>query len=80
MFVRACEAGLEGIISKLADAPYLPGRGKSWLKVKCSLRQEFIIVGFSDPRKGERALGALYLGYRKNGVLQYAGKVGRDSR
>lgn len=76
LFIRACEAGLEGIISKLADAPYVPGRSKRWLKVKCSLRQEFIIVGFSDPRKGERALGALYLGYRKNGVLQYAGKVG----
>jgi len=76
MFAEACKAGLEGIISKQADAPYLAGRGKTWLKTKCSLRQEFIIVGFSDPRKGERALGALYLGYQKNGVLQYAGKVG----
>ena len=66
LFVKACEAGLEGIISKQANAPYLTGRGKSWLKIKCSLRQEFIIVGFSDPRKGERALGALYLGYQKN--------------
>ncbi len=76
MFAAACKAGLEGIISKLADAPYLPGRGRSWLKIKCSLRQEFIIVGFSDPRKGDRALGALYLGYQKDGKLQYAGKVG----
>ncbi len=40
------------------------------------LRQEFIIVGYSDPRSGERALGALYLGYRNDGALQYAGKVG----
>ena len=63
MFAKACEAGLEGIISKEANAPYVAGRGKSWLKIKCSLRQEFIIVGYSDPRKGERALGALYLGY-----------------
>jgi bifunctional non-homologous end joining protein LigD len=76
LFAKACKAGLEGIISKQADAPYVAGRGKSWLKIKCSLRQEFIIVGFSDPRKGERALGALYLGYQKNGALQYAGKVG----
>jgi bifunctional non-homologous end joining protein LigD len=76
MFAKACEAGLEGIISKEANAPYLTGRGKSWLKIKCSLRQEFIIVGYSDARRGERALGALYLGYRKNGALQYAGKVG----
>ncbi len=76
MFAKACEAGLEGIISKEANAPYITGRGKSWLKIKCSLRQEFIIVGYSDPRSGQRALGALYLGYRKNGALQYAGKVG----
>ena len=76
MFAKACEAGLEGIISKKANAPYVTGRGKSWLKIKCSLRQEFIIVGYSDPRRGERALGALYLGYLKNGELRYAGKVG----
>jgi bifunctional non-homologous end joining protein LigD len=78
MFSKACEAGLEGIISKEANTPYVTGRSKSWLKIKCSLRQEFIIVGYSDPRRGERALGALYLGYLKNGALQYAGKVGTD--
>jgi bifunctional non-homologous end joining protein LigD len=76
MFAKACETGLEGIISKEADAPYIPGRQRSWLKIKCSRRQEFIIVGFSDARKGERALGALYLAYKKSGALQYAGKVG----
>ncbi len=76
MFAKACEAGLEGVISKDANAPYTTGRSKTWLKIKCSLRQEFIIVGYSDSRSGERALGALYLGYQKNGALQYAGKVG----
>ena len=76
MFAKACEAGLEGIISKEANAPYVTGRSRSWLKIKCSLRQEFIIVGYSDPRSGERALGALYLGYWKDGALAYAGKVG----
>ena len=76
MFAKACEAGLEGIISKRANAPYVAGRQKSWLKIKCSLRQEFIILGFSDARTGGRALGALYLGYKKNGALRYAGKVG----
>ena len=76
MFAKACETGLEGIVSKRAGAPYLPGRQKSWLKIKCSQRQEFIILGFSDARTGGRALGALYLGYKKNGALRYAGKVG----
>ncbi|MDP8979670.1 MAG: non-homologous end-joining DNA ligase [Acidobacteriota bacterium] len=76
MFAQACKTGLEGIISKQAGAFYVPGRQKSWLKVKCSQRQEFIILGYSAARSGERALGALYLGYRKAGQLRYAGKVG----
>ncbi|HUQ94628.1 MAG TPA: DNA ligase D [Bryobacteraceae bacterium] len=76
MYKEACAKGLEGIISKRADAPYVAGRQKIWLKVKCSLRQEFIIVGYSEAKSGERAIGALYLGYSKDGALCYAGKVG----
>jgi bifunctional non-homologous end joining protein LigD len=76
MHAQACAKGLEGIISKRADAPYVTGRQKAWLKVKCALRQEFIIVGYSAAKTGDRALGALYLGYRKDGELRYAGKVG----
>lgn len=76
MHRQACAKGLEGIVSKLADAPYTTGRQKTWLKIKCALRQEFIILGYSAAKKGERALGALYIGYRKEGALRYAGKVG----
>jgi bifunctional non-homologous end joining protein LigD len=76
MLANACETGLEGIIAKEANAPYVPGRNRSWLKIKCARRQEFIIVGWSDARTGDRAIGALYLAYRKNGELKYAGKVG----
>jgi bifunctional non-homologous end joining protein LigD len=76
MLAQACAKGLEGIISKLVEAPYVTGRQKSWLKVKCALRQEFIIVGYSSAKRGERALGALYLAYEKDGLLRYAGKVG----
>ena len=76
MFAKACSMGLEGIVSKQADAPYLSGRQRAWLKSKCTQRQEFIIIGYSDARTGERALGALYLGYRTNGKTKYAGKVG----
>ena len=76
LLARACDRGLEGIVSKQADAPYQTGRQKSWLKSKCARRQEFIILGYSDARTGERALGALYLGYMKGGRLRYAGKVG----
>ena len=76
MLAKACGLGLEGIVSKQAEAPYLVGRQRAWLQSKCSQRQEFIIIGYSDARTGERALGALYLGYRTNGKTKYAGKVG----
>jgi bifunctional non-homologous end joining protein LigD len=76
VLAKACEMGLEGIVSKQSDSPYLSGRQKAWLKSKCGKRQEFIIVGYSDPKKGERALGALYLAYHKTGRMHYAGKVG----
>ena len=76
LFDKACKRGLEGLISKRAAAPYVPGRHGDWLKTKCLQRQEFIILGDSRARRGPRALGALYLGYRKDGELRYAGKVG----
>ena len=76
MFTHACQMGLEGVISKQSDAAYNPGRQHSWVKSKCGNRQEFIILGSSKSRSGERALGALYLGYRKGEKLRYAGKVG----
>ncbi len=76
LFAKACELGLEGIISKRAEEPYRSGRQQGWLKIKCSLRQEFVILGYSKARSGGRALGALYLGYWKGEKLLYAGKVG----
>ena len=73
---KPAKRGLRASSPSAQDAPYVAGRQKSWLKIKCSLRQEFIILGFSDARTGGRALGALYLGYKKDGALRYAGKVG----
>jgi bifunctional non-homologous end joining protein LigD len=76
LLAPACKAGLEEIVSKEAASPYRPGRQNSWLKSKCTLRREFVIVGYSGGRSGERALGALQLAYHKVKALQYAGKVG----
>ena len=76
MLAKACKLGLEGIVSKRADAPYTAGREKNWLKAKCQQRQEFIVIGYSDSKSGGRALGALYLGYHRGEGLTYAGKVG----
>ncbi len=72
----ACEAGLEGIVSKRKDQRYTPGRGKGWLKTKCLLRQELVIGGFTDPEGSRSGIGSLLTGYYEDGRLVYAGKVG----
>ena len=73
----ACQMKLEGIICKRADGLYRPGRGGDWLKVKCSGREEFIVLGWTAPSGSRVSIGALQVGYRdQQGVLQYAGAVG----
>jgi len=72
----ACEHGLEGIVSKRVNAPYEPGR-RTWLKVKCLNREEFIVVGWSEPEGSRHRLGSLLLGYyTPHGKLTYAGRAG----
>jgi len=75
-FELACKKGLEGIVSKRRDKPYLPGRGSSWVKTKCWLRQELVIGGYTDPEGARTHIGALLVGYHEGGKLVYAGKVG----
>ena len=68
---------LEGIISKRADAPYCPGDRGLWVKVKCQNREEFVVVGWTDPEGSRPWLGALLLAYYDlDGRLVYAGRVG----
>ncbi|ESQ78387.1 DNA ligase D [Asticcacaulis sp. YBE204] len=73
---RLCALDQEGVISKRADAPYQSGRNKMWLKIKCHKRQEFVIGGFTLPKKDNRGLGALLIGYYEGERFVYAGKVG----
>jgi bifunctional non-homologous end joining protein LigD len=74
---EACMLSLEGSVSKLADAPYRPGRTRDWQKVKCLKRQEFIVGGFTEARGTRAGFGALLLGVREaDGSLRYAGRVG----
>jgi bifunctional non-homologous end joining protein LigD len=77
-FLReACKAGLEGIMGKRADRPYVSGRTKDWIKVKCQKRQELVIVGYTPPKGTRRGIGALLLGATEGkGRLRYVGKVG----
>lgn len=74
---KACTRGEEGIICKRRDAPYTSGRGQSWVKVKCGKRQEFVVVGYSEPKGSRTGVGALLLGvYDADKALRYAGRVG----
>jgi bifunctional non-homologous end joining protein LigD len=76
IFDEVCRHGAEGVVSKRADSVYLSGRSASWVKVKCGLRQEFVIGGFTLPSKGGKGIGALLLGYYQDGKLIYAGRAG----
>ncbi|HEY6432378.1 MAG TPA: DNA ligase D [Acetobacteraceae bacterium] len=74
---EACRMGLEGIICKQVDASYTPGRGHGWLKVKCSGREEFVVLGWTAPQGSRTGLGSLHLGYFDTaGRLHYVGGVG----
>ena len=73
---HACRLGLEGVVSKLADGPYRSGRGKSWVKSKCSARQEFVIGGYVPSTATRGAIGSLLLGVYEDGGLVPVGRVG----
>lgn len=75
-FENARKLGLEGTIAKRGNSPYRSGRGRDWLKIKTSQRQELVIVGYTSPGGSRQNLGALLLGTRIDGKLRYAGKVG----
>jgi len=73
---HACKIGLEGIVSKLANAPYNSGRSHEWIKTKCSDRQEFVVAGLVPSTADARAVGALVLGVYDGNELKYAGRTG----
>lgn len=75
-FQLACKQGLEGIVSKRRDSKYTGGRGGSWVKTKCLLRQELVIAGYTDPEGARNHIGSLLVGYYEGNKLVYAGKVG----
>src|SRR5271165_1480416 len=73
---HAGQLGFEGVVSKTIDAPYAPGNRGLWRKAKWLNRQEFVVVGCTDPEGSRPHLGALLLGYYGDGSkLIYAGRV-----
>ena len=74
----ACQMKMEGLIGKRAGSPYVSRRSGDWIKLKCKRRQEFVVVGYTDPKGARSKFGALLLGLHDadSGELRYAGKVG----
>jgi bifunctional non-homologous end joining protein LigD len=74
---HACKLGLEGLIGKELNSVYQAGRTKTWIKLKCRSRQEFVIAGYTPPGGSRQHFGALLLGQHDvGGKLKFAGKVG----
>jgi ATP-dependent DNA ligase len=72
---EACGLGVEGVISKRVDRAYAPGTRGLRLKSKCLNREEFIVIGWTEPRGSRSDIGALLLGYyTEDGRLHYAGR------
>ncbi len=77
MLDSACRLGLEGVIAKRRDSAYVGRRSSDWIKLKCKLRQEFVIAGWTDPKGSRTGVGSLLLGvHDDDGKLRYAGNVG----
>lgn len=78
IFRSACAMSLEGLIGKRAGSPYVSRRSTDWIKLKCTRRQEFVIIGFTEPRGSRKGFGSLLLGVHdgEQGQLRYAGRVG----
>jgi bifunctional non-homologous end joining protein LigD len=77
VLTSACRMGLEGVIGKRSGSTYRSSRSPDWIKLKCSLRQEFVIGGWTHPKGTRSGLGSLLLGVHDgDGALVYAGNVG----
>jgi bifunctional non-homologous end joining protein LigD len=76
-FKRASRAGEEGVMAKLATSHYYSGqRSRDWLKIKASLGQEVVIVGFTEPRRSREYFGSLVLAVREGRHWRYVGRAG----
>ena len=76
ILASACAMSLEGVIGKRAGSTYQSRRSADWIKLKCRLRQEFVIVGYSKPKGSRSGFGALLLAVNDEDGLRYAGRVG----
>jgi len=76
MFEQAQYNSLEGIVSKKVNSPYRGERNGDWVKVKARPSDEFVVVGFTNPKGGRSGIGALLLAKHMRGEWVYIGRVG----
>lgn len=76
LLAAMCRAGQEGIISKTIDGRYRSARTRNWVKVKCTLRQEFVVIGWKKSNARGRPFSSLLLAQHERGRLVYKGNVG----
>jgi bifunctional non-homologous end joining protein LigD len=76
LYRAMCKAGQEGIISKTIDGRYTSKRTRNWVKVKCTLRQEFVVIGWKKSSAKGRPFASLLLAQREGKALVYKGNVG----
>ena len=78
IFKSACAMSLEGVIGKRAGSHYVSRRSADWIKLKCKQRQEFVIIGFTEPKGSRTGFGSLLLAVHdgEQNQLRYAGRVG----
>src|SRR3546814_13666370 len=67
---------MEGIVSKQLDARYSAGRSSSWIKTKHAQGDEFVILGYTAPKRSRTGFGSLLMATRDAGALRYVGRVG----
>jgi bifunctional non-homologous end joining protein LigD len=76
VLAEACKLGIEGLVSKDRNSPYVSRRALTWIKSKCLGRSEFVIGGFRPSDKQGRSFASLLIGeFGKHGLL-YRGRVG----
>jgi bifunctional non-homologous end joining protein LigD len=77
LFEKAKQAGLEGVMAKLASGLYYSGkRTREWLKFKAMNEQEVVIVGYTAPRRSRKYFGAVVLAVRESSQWRYVGHAG----
>lgn len=73
---KARASGLEGVIAKAINTPYVQRRSEKWMKLKIELRQEVVIGGYTAPRRSRKRFGAVVVGLYKGDELRYVGHTG----